>query len=254
MTSILNKVLAHPLTRGMSLDDPRTTLLRRDIIRQKPFLVSIYREWYSLLLSVLPEEGSILEVGSGAGFFSEMSPRIITSEVFDLPGIDVLLDGKTLPFADGELSGIAMTDVLHHIPDVRDFFSEVVRCVRSGGKIAMIEPWRTPWSEWVFKNFHHEPFEPDSGWLIPNSGPLSGANGALPWILFERDRAVFTAEYPQISIKLIRVIMPFSYMISGGVSLRNLMPGWSFNLIRNMEKRLDARRWGMFALIELERK
>lgn len=254
MSSILSGVLAHPLTRGMSLDDPQTTLLRREIIRKKPFLVSVYREWYSLLLSILPEDGRILELGSGAGFFSEMSSRVITSEVFELPGIDLLLDGKTLPFEDGELSGIAMTDVLHHIPDVRDFFSEAVRCLHPGGKIAMIEPWRTPWSEWVYKNLHHEPFEPEAGWLIPDSGPLSGANGALPWILFERDRAIFADEYPELSIKLTRPIMPFAYMASGGVSLRALAPGWSYKIIRNLERKLDARRWGMFALIELERK
>ncbi len=254
MTSLLNSLLAHPLTKGMSVDDPRTTLLRREIIRSKPFLVAIYREWYKLLLSALPDEGPILEVGSGAGFFGEMSPRIITSEVFELPGIDVLLDGTRLPFGEAELYGIAMTDVLHHIPDVRVFFAEATRCVRPGGRMVMVEPWLTPWSKWVYKNLHSEPFEPEADWLIPETGPLSGANGALPWILFARDRNQFETDFPQWSIESVEPIMPFAYLLSGGVSLRSLMPGWSYDVLRKLESWLVPDRWAMFALIELERK
>lgn len=253
MAGLLNSLLAHPLTRGLSVDDPRTTLLRREIIHSKPFLLAIYREWYQLLLAALPEEGAILEIGSGAGFFGEMSPRVITSEVFEMPGVDVIVDGRNLPFERAGLSGIAMTDVLHHIPDVRVFFEEATRCVRPGGRMVMIEPWRTPWSEWVYCNLHSEPFEPEAGWLIPATGPLSGANGALPWILFERDRDLFEREYPEWAIRSITPIMPFAYLLSGGVSLRSLMPGWAYGLLRRLEGRLQPERWAMFALIEMER-
>lgn len=253
MSGLLNSLLAHPLTKGMLVDDPRTTLLRREIIRSKPFLTAIYREWYGLLLAALPDEGLILEVGSGAGFFGEMSSRIITSEVFELPGINVILDGANLPFEQAELSGIAMTDVLHHIPDVRIFFREAARCIRPGGRMVMIEPWRTPWSEWIYKNLHSEPFQPDAGWLIPETGPLSGANGALPWILFDRDRAQFEGMFPQWSIISIKPIMPFVYLLSGGVSLRSLMPRLFYRPLRKFEKSLNFKKWAMFALIELER-
>jgi hypothetical protein len=46
-------------------------------------------------------------------------PRLITSEVFNCPGIQVVLDGQALPIAAGSLRAIVMTDVLHHIPDPR---------------------------------------------------------------------------------------------------------------------------------------
>jgi len=254
MSGLVSRLLAHPLTRGLSVDDPRTTLLRREIIKSKPFLISIYLEWYQLLFSALPSEGSILEVGSGAGFFAEMSHRVITSEVFELPGIDVLLDGVTLPFENGELGGIAMTDVLHHMPDVSVFFAEATRCIRPGGRMVMIEPWRTPWSERIYKNLHAEPFEPEAGWEIPATGPLSGANGALPWIVFERDRLRFERDFPEWSIESIDLMMPLVYLLSGGVSMRSLMPGWSYPLWRRFERRLDVAKWGMFALIVLSRK
>ncbi len=250
--SILNKILGHPLTRGLSVDDPRTTLLRQSIIQDKAFLRALYEEWYERIIGALSNKNDVLELGSGAGFFQFVLPEVITSEVFETPGVKLIADACALPLPDHSLDAIVMTDVFHHIPDVGRFFLEATRCVRPGGKIVMIEPWRTPWSEWVYTHLHSEPFYPDSGWEIPSAGPLSGANGALPWIVFQRDRALFEAQYPQWRLKNIEPMMPFSYLLSGGVSMRNLLPGWMYRPIRVLERALGQKQWAMFALIELE--
>lgn len=251
---LLNRLLAHPLTAGLSVDDPRTTSLRREIIREKVFLRSIYTEWYQRIVSALTHRKDVLELGSGAGFLPELLPDVITSEVFETPGIQLVADACDLPLPDRSLDAIVMTDVFHHIPDVGRFLREAARCIRPGGKIIMVEPWRTPWSEWVYTRLHSEPFVPQGGWEIPKTGPLSGANGALPWIVLERDRAVFEREYAQWQIKAIEPLMPFSYLLSGGVSMRSLVPGWLYSMVRVLESRLDQKKWAMFALIELERK
>jgi SAM-dependent methyltransferase len=254
MSGLVSRLLAHPLTRGLPVDDPSTTVLRRRIVREKPFLNAIYREWYSRLLSLMPTPGTVLEIGSGAGFLKELRPDVITSEVFCTPGVDVVADGRCLPFLSGSLDGVVMTDVFHHIPDVAAFLGEAARCVRPGGRMALIEPWRTRWSEWIFRNFHPEPFDPDADWSIPATGPLSGANGALPWIVFERDRARFLGQFPEWRVSRLEPMMPFSYLFSGGVSLRSLAPGWSYSLCRALESVLGERRLAMFALIVLERR
>jgi SAM-dependent methyltransferase len=249
--------LQHPLTRGLDLDDPRTTGLRRQIIRQKSFLVDIYSDWYTAIAQSLPVgPGAVLEIGSGAGFLHDFVPDLITSETFTCPGVRVVLDGLHLPFAAGSLRGIAMTNVLHHLPQPRRFFSEARRCVRPGGVIVMVEPWVTSWSTFVYTRLHHEPFHADAQqWEFPSAGPLSGANGALPWILFARDRAVFEREFPQWSIELVAPMMPFRYLLSGGVSLRNLMPAWSSAFWSRVEGLIGtgASRMGMFARIVLRR-
>jgi len=254
---MLKEWIEHPLTRGLDLDDPRTTDLRRQVIQRKPFLRSIYVDWYSQIAEALPESGgSVLEIGSGPGFLGEFVSGLITSDMFCSPGVRVVLDALHLPFAAGTLRGIAMTNVLHHVPDPRRFFSEAVHCVRPGGAIVMIEPWVTPWSRVIYKCLHHEPFDPEAkNWAFPSTGPLSGANGALPWILFERDRACFEQEFPQWSIELIAPLMPFQYIVSGGVSLRSLMPGWSAGLWRYLEKLVEGERGGMamFARIVVRR-
>lgn len=250
----LNRLLAHPLTAGLSVDDPRTTVLRRGIIRDKAFLRSIYTEWYQRIIRALPGKQDVLELGSGAGFLRDHLPGVITSEVFETSGIQLVVDACDLPWPDRSLDAIVMTDVFHHIPDAGRFLREAARCIRPEGKIVMIEPWRTPWSEWVYTHLHSEPFAPKNGWTTPKTGPLSGANGALPWIVFERDRAVFERDHAQWQIKAIERLMPISYLLSGGVSMRSLAPGWLYPLIRAFESRLDQHRWAMFALIELERK
>jgi SAM-dependent methyltransferase len=254
--SLLLRLLSHPLTKGVALDDPRTTELRRRIIREKKFLRRIYEHWYQLLLNSLPEgEGAVLEVGAGGGFLKELHKDVLTSEVFFTPDVDIVLDAMAMPFDAGALRAIVMVDVLHHVRDPAVFFREAARCVRSGGRCLFVEPWNTSWGRWVYQHLHHEPFDPNGGWTIAPSGPLSGANGALPWILLERDRDLFCARFPQWRIARIAPMMPLAYLLSGGVSLRPSMPGWSFNLVRSIERFFPGleRRSGMFACIVLER-
>jgi SAM-dependent methyltransferase len=250
-------LLAHPLTRDLDIDDPQTTEIRRQIIREKSFLRQIYQEWYTAIASKLSTtDGPVLELGSGAGFLKDFVPDLITSEVFHCRGIDVVLNGTELPFAHRALQAIVMIDVFHHIPQPRRFFTEAARCVRPGGVVLMIEPWVTLWSQLVYTRLHHEPFQPQAKrWEFPNRGPLSGANGALPHIVFARDRTQFEREFPMWRIHAIEPMMPFCYLVSGGVSLRSLMPGWSFRLWRGLETLLHPaiNNLAMFAQILLIR-
>jgi SAM-dependent methyltransferase len=255
---MLKKWLAHPLTSGIPLDDPQTTHLRRRIIQEKPFLRSIYLEWYEQVAKELPpgREG-VLELGAGAGFLGQFVRGLIASDVFMCPEIDIVLEAAALPFRDGALRAIAMIDVLHHLPAPRKFFDEAARCVRHDGAIVMIEPWVTFWSRVVYGRLHHEPFAPEAEkWEFDSTGPLSGANGALPWIIFERDRATFEYEFPCWEIRHIQLLMPFRYLISGGVSLRSIMPAATVGFWRSLEKALEP--WmgslAMFAKITLKRR
>jgi SAM-dependent methyltransferase len=250
--------LAHPLTRGLDLDDPRTSFTRRQVIFENKFLLHVYQEWYQYLKdSIQNSEGVLLELGSGGGFLGDVIPNLISSEVFYFPGSNITLDGQYLPFANQSLQAIFMTNVLHHIPDTHLFFAEAARCTKKGGCISMIEPWNTPWSKFIYNVLHHEPFESKAvDWRLASKGPLTTANDALPWIIFDRDRTQFESEFPEWTIKKIHLIMPFRYLVSGGVSLRQLMPEWSYPLWKGLETLLSPadHLLSMFAFIQLERK
>lgn len=147
VSEILKARLVHPLMRGLEIDDPRTTQLRRRIIRQNGFLRRIYEEWYAAIDSALPTgNGLVIEIGSGAGFLKDIIPDVITSEIFLCSNISMVLDGCRMPFGDDTLRGIVMTDVFHHLSQPRLFLERAIRCVRPGGVVVMIEPWVTPWS------------------------------------------------------------------------------------------------------------
>jgi SAM-dependent methyltransferase len=254
---MLESWLAHPSTKHLSIDDPQTTLNRRRIIQEKKFLRLIYEDWYASILAALPAgEGKLLELGSGAGFFREFIPDLITSEIFHLPGVDVVMDAQHLPLSDGVLRGIVMINVMHHLPEPRLFFCEACRCLRPGGVIIMIEPWVTAWSTLVYRFLHHEPFHPKAAaWEFPAQGPLSGANAALPWIIFERDRSKFDQEFRQVRLHKLELIMPFRYLLSGGVSKISLCPSWTYEVWRRLEEALKPylSRLAMFAQIQLVR-
>jgi SAM-dependent methyltransferase len=259
--SILNRVkqwLAEPTTAGRDLDDAETTTRHRALIRSKPFLRQIYLEWYCLLDHSLPDvSGPILELGSGGGFLADVQRRVITSDILAIPNVDVRLDAGRLPFGDAQLRAIVMTNVFHHLPDVARFLGEAVRCLKPNGAIVMIEPWVTPWSRWVFTRFHHEPFDPNApSWSVAAGHPLSSANGALPWLVFSRDRGLLHDRFPQLQVTVTEPLMPLRYVVSGGVSVRALVPGWAFPLCRWLDTWLVrvTPAAAMFARIVVERR
>ena len=252
---ILRRWLAHPLTAALAIDDPATTELRNQIIASKPFLQAIYNEWYGMFAKELPAgKEQVLELGSGAGYCERFIPGVISSEIFYCSKVKVVADAQNMPFADASLRAIIMTNVLHHMPHSKSFFAEACRCLCKGGKILMIEPWVTPWSSFVYTRLHHEPFFPNAeDWSFASTGPLSGSNSALPWILFVRDRQKFEAHFPGLSIERIQPFLPFRYLISGGVGLRSLMPGFTHAAWARLERLLEFQmhRLAMFAFVSV---
>ncbi len=257
LKKLLLSWLQLPEMEQYDLDDPRLTEQRKQIITGKPFLKKIYIDWYNEIKSRLKNipAGKIVEIGSGAGFFKEIMPSVITSDIMPLSSTDITFSAEEMPFADGELSGITMVDVLHHIPHARLFFKEAVRTLKPGGKIVMIEPSNSTWGRFIFSNFHHEPWNPQGDWELPSSGPLSGANGALPWIIFVRDRKQFEQEFPELKITHMRQHTPLRYLISGGVSLKAMVPAWSSGFFSFAEKLTSpfSSTFAMFQTIEVTR-
>lgn len=239
------------------VDDPETTLAYGRVIRKKPFLKRLYTDFYLQLKERLPQKNNpvYVELGSGCGFMKEVIPSVTTSDVLPLPDIDKQFSALHMPYADYSVDAFLMLDVLHHIGDTRAFFKELNRCLTTGGKILMIEPANTMWSRFLYKHFHQEPFDPSAGWEFPATGPLSSANSALPWILFYRDRLQFEKEFPALRIRTLRPHTPFRYVLSGGVTMRQLLPSFMYPFVKAFEFFLTPFNGhiGMFLTIEIEK-
>ena len=252
---MLQKLLAHPLVRHADLDDPSTTGLQKQVLQSKPFLKQLYQEWYQLLAAEFSSGQQVLEIGAGPGFLQEHMHNSIRSDVLPVPDSDLVLDARHLPLKDNSLDGIVMTDVLHHVQDCSAFFTEATRVVLPGGKLAMIEPWNNTWARFIYSHLHHEPFLPEADdWKLADGGPLSTANGALPWIILVRDRKRFAEQHPEWHLQTLTPLMPFAYILSGGLSLRSLLPGSTYPFVRWLEKQIGGKQWGMFVKICLTRR
>jgi SAM-dependent methyltransferase len=254
---VLRHLLTHSLVRGIDPDDPRMSAAHRQVNHHKPLLRDVYEEWYAALAAHVGAARPVLEIGSGPGYLADYIPGLLSSDERPTPATRIVLDAHHLPFGRGALGAIAMTIVEHHLPNVRAFFEEAGRAVKPGGVLAAIEPWVTPWSSWVYRSLHQEPFDPEeSRWEFAAGGSLSVANGALPWILFVRDRSRFERECPQWRVELVRPGWPLRYLLSGGVSLRSLTPGSARGLLLRLDRCLERRaaQWAMFSLVVLRRR
>ena len=240
------------------LDSPQTCIVHKRIIQSKPFLKKLYTDFYLDFKKRVAPYGSnacVVEIGSGAGFIKDILPGVKTSDVFFAPWLDVLCTVNHMPFADESVDAFLLLNVFHHLPNIIESLGEMNRCLRKGGKIIMIEPANTAWHRLVAKSFQHESFALDAGWGIEGEGRLSAGNGALPWIVFERDRAMFQKAFPGLLIKEIRLHSPFRYLCSGGLSYRAFLPQWMYPVIVRIEQALFPLNpfLAFFQTIELEK-
>jgi SAM-dependent methyltransferase len=239
------------------LDEPSTSVEHRKLILQKPFLRKWYERWYRNFIRETGENGGkLLELGSGGGFMKTLFPQVITSDIMAVPGVDRIIDAEKLPFEEGELGGIFMLNVFHHVPDPGIFLKEAERVLMPGGKIFMVEPANTFFSRFIYKKFHHEPFNEKGERTIRRGNPLSHSNQAMAYIYFERDRKLFDQRYPALKIKRISYHTPLLYLLSGGVSRSAFLPGFTYPIILFVEKLLSPLASGLslFCTVVIEKK
>ena len=232
------KIFRLPETEKITdLNNPSTIEVHKNIIKNKMFLKRIYIDFYNEFKKSLLKcpEGKVVEIGSGGGFIKEIIPYVITSETFPATGADMVFSALKLPFEKNSIRAFLLLDVLHHIPNPRSFFKESLRCLKKGGKIIMIEPAATLWGTFICR-FNNEPFDKKSSWELETKGRLTGANGAMPWIIFVRDRKIFESEYPGFKIVKMSFHTPFRYILSGGLSFKQLLPSVSYDFIKIVEK------------------
>jgi SAM-dependent methyltransferase len=237
----LRNRLTHPLARGVDLDSSHATAVHSRLIREKPFLRRLYLKFYRDFDAAIGRSeggGLLLEIGSGGGFYRETRPGVRSLDIRPGADVDVIGSALELPFLAKTTSTILMLNVLHHLPDCRAFFRECQRILKPGGRVCLIEPYASPVSRRLIRPLHHEPWNEHGDWTLPRSGPLTGANMALPSIVFMRDRQIYDAEFPDLPVEILRLHTIALYLLSGGVSMRALLPGRSFGAVDSVERML----------------
>ncbi len=231
-------LLQEPSLTHLKVGSPEFFQRQKELIQERPLLRSCYAEWYGKLLDdvrSVPTQGLLLELGSGGSGLKELEPAFITSDV--VPDVaERVIDGCDLPFEDSSLQAIALTHVLHHIPDLEAFFREAARTLVPGGVITMIDVAHTPFARFFFSNFHPEPYDDSrTEWNFGQEDSMMDSNQALSWMVFVRDRKRFEKLFPELVIEEFNFMPWLTYLISGGVTKRNLVPRFIVPFIQAMD-------------------
>jgi SAM-dependent methyltransferase len=245
--------------KSQALDEPSREGELRALIQGKAGLrdwyQGVYRAWAEAQ-ATLPAGGLDVEIGSGAGFARDFIPGLLRTDTLAYQGIDRMVDALAMPFEDGSVRALYLLNVLHHLPDAEAFFSEAQRVLKPGGLLMISDQHVGPISRLCLGWGHHEPFDPAAAdWKAPVQGPLAGANGALAWIVFQRDRQRFVRSYPLLLLRSYRPFAPLQYWLCGGLRTWTLAPAWLVPTLRGLDRLLIflAPDLGSFVHIELRK-
>lgn len=215
---------------------------RKEVWVKKPQIRLTYERWVKKMRLFLPQQGPLLEVGSGSGLLRDFIPEVILTEIVDLPWIDRVVDCMHLPFEDGELAGVIGFDLLHHLAQPHAFLDEVARVLRPGGRALFIEPYLTFFSFLGYKALHHEgiyfqDYHPDKEKKDPWEGNLALAN-----LVFKRDLNNWPLLHPELTIIHRELFSFLDFTCAAGFKPYAYMPHWLF---RRLIKIDDCLTWLM---------
>ncbi len=200
---------------------------QRQTWEDKPVLRAIYRDYYRRIVERC-RPGRTLEVGGGSGNLKTMLPDVVSSDIVDLPWLDVTADAQALPFTDASFANIVAVDVLHHIERPVRFLREAARVLSSGGRLILLEPAITTLSHPFYHRFHPEPVDMAAdpladGPLSPDRDPFD-ANQAIASLLVRRHADALRQTVPDLSLAEARYLSLLAYPLSGGFRPWSLIP------------------------------
>jgi ubiquinone/menaquinone biosynthesis C-methylase UbiE len=99
---------------------------------------------------------NVLDIGCGTGNYTDLFQKITQTRGYQVCGLEPSVGmlsraraknsqisfqqgvGAEIPWADNFFDFIYMTDVIHHVPDIRKMFAEIRRVLRPQGKVCIV--------------------------------------------------------------------------------------------------------------------
>ncbi len=245
-TQMLQRLLALPEIEHIDVDNADRLAAHATILRRKPMLAAVFRECHELMMSLDDRlfgetQGMRVELGAGVAPIASTFPEVLATDVVPSPGLDAVLDAQSMDLPASSVRTLYGQNCFHHFPNPLKFFREAERVVAPGGGILLIEPYYGPLASAAFKRmFASEDFDKKmSGWTSEATGPMSGANQALSYIVFRRDRVRFESACSNLEIvSMIPLTNYPRYLLSGGLNFRQLAPSWTESTVRRLETAL----------------
>ena len=233
-------LLSDPLLDGMDVDGVSRLDLHRKMLTKKRMLRDVFTEFHHLFKKLDQQfftgKGAEVELGAGISPIRDSFPYVLATDIVDAPHLDRVINAEAMDLADNSVRVIYGQNCFHHFPHPDKFLFELERVLIAGGGAILLEPYYGPFASFLFKRiFRTEGFDKNfPSWETPVSGPMNGANQALSYIVFVRDRAELERKHPSLEIvHEQRVGNYLKYIISGGLNFRQLLPDGRCRFVEN---------------------
>lgn len=240
---VLLNWLRDPLLDDMDVDGENRLELHRKMLEKKRMLREVFTEFHHLFRKLedkfLTGEGAKVELGAGISPMRDSYPEVLATDIVGAPHLDKVINAEAMDFANNSVKVIYGQNCFHHFPHPDRFFKELDRVLVTGGGAILLEPYYGPFASFLYKRlFRTEGFDKTFlSWETPVAGPMNGANQALSYIVFVRDRELFEKKYPFLEIvHQVTVGNYLKYLLSGGLNFRQILPDSSAGLIGLFEK------------------
>lgn len=232
--SWLANLLRDPRVKDIDVDGEARMEVHSRLLTEKPILKSVFTDFHHtfnrLDKKLLTGSGVRIEIGAGIAPIRNTYPDVLATDIVHSTGLDFALDAEAMELKDSSVRVIFGQNCFHHFPDPNRFFAELERVLEPGGGAILLEPYYGPFAEFLFRRmFTTEGFDKNfPTWETAAQGPMHGANQALSYIVFKRDRAEFEQRFPRLHIVHEETCNNYvRYLLSGGLNFRQLIPNWA---------------------------
>jgi SAM-dependent methyltransferase len=239
----LADLLRDPTIHDEDINGADRLELHHRMLARKKMLRDVFDDFHLLFNDLdrrfLSGEGMRLEIGAGVAPMRDSYPDVLATDIVYSKRLDKVINAEAMDVSDNSVRTIFGQNCFHHFPHPDRFFLEVLRVLVPGGGVILLEPYYGPIASLLYKRlFRTEGFDKNyPTWETPTSGPMNGANQALSYIVFNRDRIIFEKKYPQMEIMYEEPVSNYlRYLLSGGLNFRQLCPDSVAPLIRGFER------------------
>lgn len=230
MSALLDRLREPGLHEG-EIDGVARLQSHRSVLARKRMLRDVFGEFHALFRSLearyLDGTGVRLEVGAGVAAMRDSHADVFSTDIVFDRQLDFVMDAQRMALAPASVNVVYAQNSFHHFPNPGQFLSELERVLAPGGGAILLEPYYGPAATFMYQHlFHSEGFDKEyPSWQAPSTGPMSGANQALSYIVFVRDRALFESSHPSLRLVHLQLVGNYlRYLASGGLNFRQLLP------------------------------